>query len=124
MASTTRKWACSASAGSCCEAVQAELKQLVQRCYSAAGEGRGDDFSQLLALLLEACCDSDAQVRKKQEVPLALSVWCSSCCCGWYSLLELPQQRAQVRSKLAWQLTVLAAATPRSGGSKPCIAVL
>ncbi|GAB4823216.1 hypothetical protein N2152v2_010262 [Parachlorella kessleri] len=40
---------------------QAELKQLVQRCYSAAGEGRADDFSQLLAVLLEACCDSDAQ---------------------------------------------------------------
>lgn len=48
---------------------QAELKQLVQRCYGSAAAGAGplgDDFSALLAALLEACCDGDAQASKQR----------------------------------------------------------
>ena len=54
---------------------QAELRQLLQRCFDAGGGAGGPEFLQVAAAALEAGCEADAQA--------AMRV-CSAFCSDWF----------------------------------------
>ena len=54
---------------------QAELRQLLQRCYAAAAGSATTAFLQTAADVLAACCDADAQTAMQA---------CSSFCSDWF----------------------------------------